>query len=305
MTKVVAGSVLLCVACSGGGPAFGCGDLVAAYAGYAKEIRHWDVWTVDAGYERRRVTKDQASSSPDISPDGSRIAFTSGRSGEWEECCLFFDNRIYLANPDGTDQQELTSGPDDFDPDFSPDGNEIVYTSEPEIKIVPADGGSPRTLHPEGAPDLARDEPAWSPDGERIAFIQNMKGRPATEIWVMDVDGDNARPLLSGKDYGEPNRVEWSPDGDHVAFDASRGGTIVVIVAHVESGEIVEVASGDDPAWVDDETFSYTPHGGDEATPRMELRTLDGKSPELPEGLRDIEYVSDIVDTPLTWTHCD
>ena len=63
-------------------------------------------------------------------------------------------------------------------------------------------------------------DPQVSPNGSRIVYTRSsmdiMTDRPVSNIWIIDVDGDNHRPLLSGKhNYTSPR---WSPSGDRLAF---------------------------------------------------------------------------------------
>lgn len=55
--------------------------------------------------------------------------------------------------------------------------------------------------------------PAWSPDGQRLAFVSNRNGSP--EIWVMDLDGSNQKQLTQS---GGNLLPAWSPDGGKIAF---------------------------------------------------------------------------------------
>jgi TolB protein len=71
--------------------------------------------------------------------------------------------------------------------------------------------------------------PAWSPDGERIAFIID-----DTEIYVMDADGGNLRNL-SNHPAGDFNPV-WSPDGRQIAFTSMRGAFPGLYVIDVDGG---------------------------------------------------------------------
>jgi len=63
-------------------------------------------------------------------------------------------------------------------------------------------------------------DPQISPDGSRIVYVRRsmdiMSDRPVSNVWIIDVDGDNHRPLLSGSDsYSSPR---WSPSGDRIAY---------------------------------------------------------------------------------------
>ena len=69
-------------------------------------------------------------------------------------------------------------------------------------------------------------DPQISPDGSRIAYVRSsmdiMTDRAVGNIWIVDVDGDNHRPLLSGSaSYGSQR---WSPSGDRLAYMSSVEG---------------------------------------------------------------------------------
>jgi Tol biopolymer transport system component len=57
--------------------------------------------------------------------------------------------------------------------------------------------------------------PAWSPDGTRIAFVTTRNGR--AEIFVMQADGSDQKTLVS-RPNGSTIDARWSPDGSHMAF---------------------------------------------------------------------------------------
>jgi TolB protein len=69
-------------------------------------------------------------------------------------------------------------------------------------------------------------EPAWSPDGTRIAFVvqrfQEDGGTGRSDVWVMDADGGNAHPITDGP--GSSWAPSWSPDGTRIAFMRSAPG---------------------------------------------------------------------------------
>ena len=128
---------------------------------------------------------------PEFSPDGSRVAFTSSRSGELE---------IWLSDPDGSSAVQLTSmGAQDTNcPHWSPDGQLITFSSnaagEWDIYVVPAAGGKPRRLTSHPAIDLC---PTFSRDGKWIYFQSMRSGDYRT--WKMPLAG------------GEPVQVTSDP----------------------------------------------------------------------------------------------
>jgi Tol biopolymer transport system component len=76
-----------------------------------------------------------------------------------------------------------------------------------------ARGHHQRQLTSDGIP---KDQvPEWSPDGTRIAYITDARGGPGGDLWVMDADGRNQRPLTTGP----PDLLgaAWSPAGTEIA----------------------------------------------------------------------------------------
>ena len=108
------------------------------------------------GSEQTRLTNNpEEDYYPAWSPDGSKIAFTSGRDGKWE---------VYVMNADGSGQTRLTNNPAlDYYPAWSPDGSKIAFTSDRdgnhEIYVMNADGSELTRLTNNPASDQFAD---WS-----------------------------------------------------------------------------------------------------------------------------------------------
>lgn len=145
---------------------------------------------------------------PAWSPDGSKIAFTrltvEGPTVTYA---------IYAMNPDGTEQEELTSGGFIRDPDWSPDGSKIAFAGF-GIEVMNADG-SDRTRLMNTSSGQPR-QPAWSPDGYEIAFTRAMDQFGSDEVIVMNADGTDQRRLTTSPGFdGAPS---WQP----IPFTGSR-----------------------------------------------------------------------------------
>ena len=164
-----------------------------------------DIFVMDAdgGNPINLTNHDALDQTPDWSPDGLRIAFTSLRDASWE---------IYVMNADGTNPTNLTNHPArDGRPDWSPDGNQIAFTSDRdgniEIYVMNADGTNPINLTNHPAED---NRSSWSPDGTRIAFDSNRDGDGNIEIYVMNADGTNPINITQNPDHLDFN-PSWGP----------------------------------------------------------------------------------------------
>jgi dipeptidyl aminopeptidase/acylaminoacyl peptidase len=193
-------------------------------------------------------------SDPQVSPDGSRVAFVVGTPDKETDKPA---TRIWVAPADAsTAARPFTAGPEDSAPRWSPDGKWLAFIAErghgPQLQLVPLEGGEAVALTemPYGA-----SQPAWSPDGRQIAFVaktgewKKPEDRDALEknaprvitglnnrydatgwfdvrrshLFVVAVDGGEPQQLTDG-DWDDADPA-WSPGGDRLAFISDRSAT--------------------------------------------------------------------------------
>jgi Tol biopolymer transport system component len=188
----------------------------------------FDIYTMNPdGSELVNLTDafgDWSDDDPNWSPDGSKIAFASGRGGGDDH---LFANNIFVMNADGSDQVQLTFEPDhlfSFQPSWSPDGTQLAFASDREgdWEIFTMDpDGSEQTNITGPNQTLAFDDkkPDWSPDGTRIIFEGVRAG--AWEILTVDPDGTDEVNLTAEDDPPWTNingYASYRPDGSKIVY---------------------------------------------------------------------------------------
>jgi Tol biopolymer transport system component/DNA-binding winged helix-turn-helix (wHTH) protein len=203
-------------------------------AGPASEIR---------GDPVKLMPSSRADFSPEYSPDGSQIAFTSRRSG-WQA--------VWVCDSNGKGCAQI-GGDNSSMPRWSPDGKKIGYAVRDDgitdLYFTSLERGFTRRLTEEAGVGFS--SLAWSPDGLTIYYASNQTGE--YNIWRRSLESTDAIPLT--RSGGRNPRV--SPDGKYVYYPKPRPEAaykwVDVWKVPVEGGEEVPVLTGrllEGPNWV-------------------------------------------------------
>src|SRR6195256_2496372 len=173
---------------------------------------HKEIWVMDYdGANQQQLTHlGSISLSPRISPDSSRLAFSSVTKSSWEIMMYSFDLNRLVSFP--------RFGGMNLSPSWSPDGK-IAFSSSrngyPNIFVVDGSGGNSHRLTNDQCPDVS---PTWNrKTGSQIAFVSGRTGLP--QIYTMESDGTNVQRLT---DQGYAVSPNWSPNGQFLTFSWMR-----------------------------------------------------------------------------------
>lgn len=196
-----------------------------------------------------------ATFTPAVTPMGGpngELAFASDRSGI---------PQVYIWQNTNVEPRQLTNFPDGAcQPDWSPDGNRIIFISpcpadqdeyqNGSMFILNADGSGLVRLDTQPGGDFA---PAWSPDGASIAFSSLRD--PILHIFLYDLATNKVTRISppSSRD----SHPDWSPDGSKLVFDTTRSGEMQVWTMNLDSSSPREFStaggSGESmPVWSPD-----------------------------------------------------
>ncbi|MCX7002900.1 MAG: LpqB family beta-propeller domain-containing protein [bacterium] len=175
---------------------------------------------IHSGQAQKLVAMPGMNTSGAISPNGRQIAAILDKDGMPE---------LYVLSLSGATRTRLTHGrAAESSPSWSPDGQNIVYSSEeqmghPQIYIIAASGGTPRRISNPGMSPYCT-SPAWSPDGKKIAFVAQVGGN--FEICVYDMSASKVNNVTGNSSNDEA--PSWANNSRHIAF--CRAGSQIMLV---------------------------------------------------------------------------
>ena len=213
---------------------------------------HKEIWVMDPdGSNQRQISHfNSLSIMPAVSPDGTKVAFTSFARGNPAIFILSTDTGRRLPFYNQVASLNAT-------PDFTPDGKQLLYASSAsgraQIYIANIDGSNLRRISNTPALEV---EPKVNPKtGTDLVFVSGRSG--PQQIYRMNIDGTDVQRLTNGE--GEASNPCWHPNGQIMAFSWTRGfatGNFNVFVMDVASRNFNQLTYGagrnENPSWAPD-----------------------------------------------------
>lgn len=281
----------------------------------------------------RRIFKLNNVSEPALSPGGDRLAFRGWGEPPSEDSpylnCAPPVKARYLANTtlDGTEFRGMGGFWEDSHPDWSPDGQQILFDTARSgdriirILLINADGSHERDLY------IAGQQPAWAPDGQRFVYRGCDLTGNRCGLWLAyaapvkswEIGANRIGPLVVDERAAHP---DWSPVSNQIVYQSSKNGSWDLYLVSADGA--TAAGSGDSgprpltrdpgieglPAWSPDgEWISYLSDAGGnwgiwiiraDGSERHLLFPFDGgiftPKPVEPYGLRDW------IDEQISWS---
>jgi hypothetical protein len=274
----------------------------------------------------RRIMTLNNISEPALSPDGSRLAFRSwgeplDEDSPFLECALAFPVRsLGHTTLDGTEFVGLGGFWEDAHPDWSPDGQRILFDSGRNgdgiirILLIHADGSNEEALH------IAGQQPSWAPDNQRFVYRGYDLTGNRCGLWLANAvpvksweAGNNLiGPLIEEAQAAHP---DWSPVADEVVYQSPASGSWDLYIIKSDGSGRRHLTSSPNleglPSWSPDgQWIAYVSYDGlnwslrivnRNGTDDRHIFTYDGGIYDLPKAVEP--YGSrDWLDEQISWS---
>jgi TolB protein len=170
---------------------------------------HKEIWVMDYdGSNQRQIThQGSISLSPRVSPDGSRLVFSTLTKSGWEIMMYSLDLNRMVGFP--------RFGGTNLSPAWSADGTKIAFSSSrggtPQIYVSDAAGGNVQRMTTNRGPDVS---PVWNrKTGAQLAYVSGQTGLP--QVYTMEADGTNQQRMT---DQGYAVSPAWAPNGQFLSL---------------------------------------------------------------------------------------
>lgn len=197
----------------------------------------------DGNFRTVPILAGELNTSPDWSSDGRSMLYVSTHDHPG-------NSEIYSLQLETGKNRRLTYSPAiDTEPDYSPTGRQIAFTSDrsgsPQIYTMDPEGTNVRRISKSGSYNSS---PAWSPSGDRLAWVSRVDGH--YQIVVLDLISGTLTQLTQGN-WNHENPA-WSPDGRHLVFASNREGVYHIYTVRADGRNVRQLTrgvSGETPDW--------------------------------------------------------
>jgi TolB protein len=212
-----------------------------------------EIWSMDYdGSNQKQITRlGSTTSFASVSPDGTRLAFTTFAKGN--PSVMVYSTETMRQLPFYNQRASLNATPS-----FTPDGKQIIFSSTAaggaaQLYLCNVDGAGLKRVTFSNAIDI---EPKFNPKNPReLIFTSGRSGPP--QIYKMNVDGTDVARLTSGE--GDAVNAAWHPDGQIIAFSWTKGfapGNYNLFIMDVATKNITQLTHGagrnENPSWAPD-----------------------------------------------------